>query len=908
MGNNNETTTKFKVDISELKSAMQDAKRQISVTNSEFKTISSSMDDWTKSTDGISAKLKQLSTNLASQKAVLSSLERQYELTVKEMGEGSVQADKLKIAINNQKAVINGTEKEIGKYEDALDELGDAESKAGDGFTVFKGVLANLVTQGINLAIDGVKALGGAMIGMVKESVGAYAEYEQLVGGVETLFKDSADTVMEYANNAYKTAGMSANEYMETATSFSASLLSALGGDTAESARIADMAITDMSDNANKMGTDICMIQNAYNGFAKQNYTMLDNLKLGYGGTQEEMKRLLSDAEKLSGKKYDISNLNDVFEAIHVIQTELDITGTTAKEASSTISGSVASMKSAWQNLLAGMADENANFDQLVTNLVESVTTMLGNVLPVATEAISGLGQLFTSLAPIIATELPALLDEVVPTLLTSVSALLEAILQAIMTALPTLTQTVIDVLKQIIDVLLDMTPQLTNTIIQIITILLNALSTALPQIVLAVVELVPEIIDALMSQLPTFIQACIDFLSAMVKAIPTVIQAIVTALPQIITSIIDGLLAGIDTLIQGAITLFMAIIQAIPVIIPIIIQNLPTIINAIIGGLLNAIPQLIQGAITLLMAIIQAIPVIVTELTNALPQIIDAILNTLLDNLPLLLDTAVQVLMAIVQAIPQIVVALGQALPQIIFTVMSMLGQLLIRLNEYVGQIIIKVVEWGAQLIVKAGVNAKGFIDKVIEFVKQLPEKVWTWLIKVITKVNTWGINLAKKGKKVAKDLMDAIINKVKEIPDKIKSVGSDIVRGLWNGINDMAGWIKDKISAFGDDVLNSLKDFFGIASPSKVMAKEVGKWLPEGIAVGIDKNAKSVMNAMRDLTAGTLVATRDGLNTASVIGGIGRGVVNNYTQNIYSPKQLSRLDIYRQSKNLLGYAGGGM
>ena len=227
-----------------------------------------------------------------------------------------------------------------------------------------------------------VAAGATAVAALTKSAVESYADYEQLVGGVETLFKDSAGIVQEYAANAFQTAGLSANDYMETVTGFSASLLQSVGGDTEEAARIADQAITDMADNANKMGSSIESIQNAYQGFAKQNYTMLDNLKLGYGGTKQEMERLLADAEKLSGVHYDISNLNDVYEAIHVVQGELGITGTTAEEASTTIQGSAAAMKAAWQNMLTGIADENADFDGLINNLVESVATFGENILP----------------------------------------------------------------------------------------------------------------------------------------------------------------------------------------------------------------------------------------------------------------------------------------------------------------------------------------------------------------------------------------------------------------------------------------------------------------------------------------------------------------------------------------------
>ena len=253
------------------------------------------------------------------------------------------------------------------------------------------GNVAGTAFKGIAVA-TGAAATGiGAL---TKSALDGYAAYEQLIGGVETLFKTSADVVTGYAENAYKTAGMSANQYMETVTSFSASLIQSLDGDTAKAAQVADMAITDMSDNANKMGTSIDMIQNAYNGFAKGNFTMLDNLKLGYGGTQEEMKRLLADATAISGIEYNISSFADVAEAIHVIQTEIGITGTTAKEASSTIEGSVASMKASWSNLVVGIADDNADLDSLINQFIDSATTALGNIIPRIEMILTGIGQL----------------------------------------------------------------------------------------------------------------------------------------------------------------------------------------------------------------------------------------------------------------------------------------------------------------------------------------------------------------------------------------------------------------------------------------------------------------------------------------------------------------------------------
>lgn len=275
----------------------------------------------------------------------------------------------------------------IGVDDQASKKIQDISSKLGSG-------LMTAAKVGTTAAIAGVTALTTA-------AAKNYAEYEQLVGGVETLFKKSADEVQKYADMAYKTAGLSANDYMSTVTSFSASLLQSLGGDTEKAAKYADRAVIDMADNANKMGTSIEMIQNAYQGFAKQNYTMLDNLKLGYGGTKTEMERLLADAEKISGMEFDISSFADVTEAIHIIQENMGIAGTTALEAKETIQGSLLAAKAAFTNFTVGLADENANTEELLNQLVESVVIAGSNIVPRVGEILGNIGTLLIENAPI---------------------------------------------------------------------------------------------------------------------------------------------------------------------------------------------------------------------------------------------------------------------------------------------------------------------------------------------------------------------------------------------------------------------------------------------------------------------------------------------------------------------------
>ena len=323
-----------------------------------------------------------------------------------------------------------------------------------------------------------VAAAGTAIVAIGKQAIEQYAEYEQLVGGVETLFKQSADTVMGYAENAYKTAGMSANEYMETVTSFSASLLQSLDGDTNAAAEKANLAITDMSDNANKMGTSMESIQNAYQGFAKQNYTMLDNLKLGYGGTKEEMQRLLEDAEKLSGIEYDISSYADIVDAIHVVQTEMGITGTTAKEASTTIQGSIDSMKSAYENFVTGLGDQNADIAELSTKLLESAEVVAGNLLPVIENILSSIGTMMQEKGPEMIEKFVSYAIEKLPQIIELGLKMVLSLVKGLANNLPKLVSSVLDMIATIVKTFVSSIPDIVSVGKQIVEGLWNGIKS----------------------------------------------------------------------------------------------------------------------------------------------------------------------------------------------------------------------------------------------------------------------------------------------------------------------------------------------------------------------------------------------------------------------------------------------
>lgn len=425
---------------------------------------------------------------------------------------------------------LNGTDEFNRDIDEATNKGSKLAGKLGSGLKT----AAKIGGAAITTAAAGVAAL-------TKASAENYAEYEQLVGGVETLFKNSADKVMQYADNAYKTAGMSANEYMSTVTSFSASLLQSLGGDTEAAADKADQAITDMSDNANKMGTSMEMIQNAYQGFAKQNFTMLDNLKLGYGGTQEEMKRLLADAEKLSGVKYDISSYADIVDAIHVIQTEMGITGTTAKEASSTIQGSLSSMKSAWQNLTVGIADENADIEGLINRFVDSVVTVGQNLIPRIEQIFLGIGTLIQKLAPVIGEALPQLISTVLPSLLSAGFSLLMGLIDGIMDNLDALIEAAFQVIDMLLDGIIDNLPRIVTMGIELIGKLAVGLIQAIPSLV----SKVPELIGALA-------QGFVDFSGKVVEIGINLVKSLWDGIKQMWKNVVSWAGNAISNLFGG--------------------------------------------------------------------------------------------------------------------------------------------------------------------------------------------------------------------------------------------------------------------------------------------------------------------------------------------------------------------
>ena len=571
---------------------------------------------------------------------------------------------------------LNSINKEINKIENNTNNASSGLGKFSAGL----GKIGSVGGAAFGAVAAGVGAATAAIGALTASSIKAYAEYEQLVGGVDTLFKNSSSKVQQYASEAYKTAGISANRYMETVTGFSAKLLQGLGGDTEKAADMADLAIRDMSDNANKMGTSMEVIIDTYQSLARGNYEMLDNLKLGYGGTQTEMARLINDSGVLGDTMTATAeNVNQIsfdkfIEAIHVVQDNMDITGTTAKEAETTISGSLNSMKASWENLLVGISNSEGDIDGLMDTLTDNITTFAGNILPVLGTALANIPKLIEKMLPTFIDAIPGLINDLLPQIVNSGIAIVQGLIDGMTQNIEIIGLGVMQIITSIVSAFIMMLPQIISLGMQLIVQLALGIAQAIPQLIPQIINVVIQIVNTLIENLPMLIQAALQLILALA-------QGLLQALPQLI--------AQIPVIIEN---LYSALTD--PAMIAMIIQAAIQLIIALAGGLIQALPQLVTMA----------------------PRVIAAIFKALKDN---------------------------------------------------------------------------------------------------ITKTN-W------------------------------LKLGKDILKGILNGLLDFGNVVKNTIKKVGKKITNEIKDFFGIESPSKLMKEEVGKYLPSGIAVGIEANTDSVLKSI--------------------------------------------------------------
>lgn len=725
---------------------------------------------------------------------------------------------------------------------------------ASDGTLKFD---TSLDTGGLQSGMGKVASVAQqALANLGRSALDSVGQLEQNVGGVETLFGDAADAVIASADRAYQTAGMSANDYMSTVTSFSASLLQSLGGNTEEAAKVADMAIIDMADNANKMGTSMDMIQNAYQGFAKQNYTMLDNLKLGYGGTKTEMERLLADAEKLTGVKYDINNLNDVYQAIHAVQEEMGITGTTAKEAASTLEGSMASAKAAWDNFMNGSGDADQLADAFAT-AADNIVKNLAEIIPRFAETLPALG------GAIIA-QIPGLVAAIVPAVLSAGQSVLKQLQDAVLDFdFAGTADKVVQMITGFIEG--DGLGSLLDTLVTIFTGIVNGISSMLPSLLPALIELISYVVTSLLDQLPAILDCALELILGLAQGILAALPVLIEALPEVISSIVEFLISAVPQIIDAGIELLMALVDALPVIIDALVDALPQIIKATVTALIAAAPQIVKAGIKLLGALIEAIPVIVVELAKAVPDIVAAIIDVLAELPGLIGEVFAEIVTDLVEWGQQMLSNASMAMSNMLSQVNSIIQELPGKIWTHLVNAVNKVIAWGQQMVSNASTAASNMLSKVSGIIQQLPGKVWDYLSQAAQKVVTWGTQLAQKGAAAATQLFNSIVNGLSSLPSKMAEIGSNIVSGIWNGISSGWDWLTNKVSDLANSLLDAAKDALGINSPSEEFADEVGRWIMPGAGKGLDKSMPATLKDMK-AKAGELVSAMRAEMSASV------------------------------------------
>lgn len=678
---------------------------------------------------------------------------------------------------------------------------------------------AKSVAKGISVAVGA----GATAIGLLtKKAVDSYSDYEQNAGGIKKLYGDAYDSVMKNAVNAYKTSGMSANKYMETATQFSASLISSLKGNSEEASKQTEVAMRAISDNWNTFGGDLESITDAYKGFSKQNYTMLDNLKLGYGGTKEEMERLIDDANeyaKTIGKASDMSidSFSDIVTAIELVQEKQGVAGTTAKEAQTTIQGSLNMTKMAWENLLVAFGNTEVegyldNVGEAVDTFVSSATVAFNNVLPVVEKAFQGIVQAIGAVIPIINKELPTMISTLLPSLLTSATALVSGIVSA----LPALLSSIVETIPTIISTLMTQVDW---------SGIYTSMSEALSSVVTVFQELGTEVFewftgDGLAQLIQCGTQWIVGLSQGLIEGIPNLLEQ---ALPMIL-QFAESLRANFGTIVDAGIEFLQNLAQGIANGLPQLIAYVPQIIIEFCGLINDNLPKLLVAGVQMLITLGQGI-------INAIPD--------LLANIPKIFEAVIAVWSALNW------IDLGKNLIKWVTDGIKNLSSQIPNAVKTIGQNaknFFSNIDWSG-----AGHNA---IKLIATAVRSIGNLVWTAVG-----------NIGKSA-----------FNSFKNI--NWADLGSNLVRGIWNGISNMTGWIINLIGGFTNKVLKSIKGFFGIHSPSKKTAW-VGKMLMYGMSKGIDDNASEVISSMADMGK-EVMKEADSMSVKASVKAIGESVTD--------------------------------
>lgn len=800
---------------------------------------------------------------------------------------------------------------EIGELSDAADDLGDAAEDAGDGtkdlgesardsgdgFSVLDGAVATFIGNGLTALVSAI----GDAISTFAELSESTQEYRENMSKLDTA-TSAAGMDADYITQAYSQLyGVLGDETATTTTisNFeklgvsmqdmdslldSATGIWAVYGDSIpldglaesvnETAKVGQITGT-MADAINWASASNDTWTNALSGNAAALSAFQSGVSQGMSAEDAFNEALAACGDEQERQQLIISTLNGLYADSAETYRENNASIIDAREATVNYQDAVAGVGAAMEPLQTTMTNFKANLISGVSPALQELSDAFMDVITGADGAEEGIASAVTGLVDTVS----SMASDLLPQLLEMGTQILGGIMQGLAQSTPTLMATVSDMILQLI----------------------QAITAFLPQFAEAAVTIAGSIVTQLTAFVPQLLQAATTLLMAIVDAVPMIVNTLVPMLPQLITAIVTALLGAVPQLLQAATTLLMAIVNALPTLITALTAALPQILTAITNCLQASIPVLLQAAITLLMAIVDALPTIIDALVAAIPVIITTLVDFFTNNIDTILDAAIQLLMALVDAIPEILVALGNALPQIISAILN------------------AVVDAVPKLLKKSRELFGKIMEALGELLGKLPGKMLEVRDSIVNGIRN---SLGSIGSAAA-DIVSAIWDHIKELPGMMLDVGRDLVEGLWNGISDMVGWIGDKISGFGDSVLGGLKDFFGIASPSKVMRDEVGKFLPAGIAIGIEDSTLSAVKSVRsmaDKLRNTAVESLNGMtsgaayrmqqNPMTAAVRKNAAVVNNYyktdnsrtvNQTNNSPKALSRLEIYRQTNNAL-------
>ena len=748
--------------------------------------------------------------------------------------------------------IVIDTEIDDSGASEGIKKLGSKIS--GVASSAFKGI-----TVATAAATAGITAL-------VKESVDGFASYEQLVGGVETLFKNSANVVEEYAGKAYMSAGMSANQYMDTITSFSASLIQSLKGDTAKAAEVGNQAVIDMSDNVNKMGSNMEDVQNAYRGFSKQNYTMLDNLKLGYGGTKQEMERLLQDAEKLTGKHYDVSNFADITEAIHAIQTQMGITGTTAKEASSTIEGSLNSMKAKWKDVVTSIARDDADLESEISSFIGTVETFGKNIIPRIEQILKGIGELINRIIPSIMEELPNILSDILPDLVDCGVNMIDSMIKGFSNSSSQLIDCVMKCSNILLNGFLDISANLVGSGSMFIYDLAEGIVDALPNLFETLRNGLDDSTTVISECLPYLIEGGIDLVEGLGQGIAESIPTVLDDVGEILDTILFCIEEYTPRFIEGGLKLILTLGEGILNAVPRLLNIIPEIVNSILNVILNSLPLIMDSMDSFIDILINSILEIVPKLSEIIPTIFQSIVLFINEHLMDIVNKGADIVLKLAEGIlisvPVIIAAIPVILSSLIDTITSNLPSIL----EKGVEIVLKLVEGLLKALPQLILAIPQLIKSICLCIgEHLPEILWMgcqiiWeLIKGIAQIIP---TLLSEFPRICISILEAF-----KSFDFIQ-IGVWILQGIGQGILDTIGWLIDKAVEACEGVYESIKDFFGIHSPSHLMRDNIGNNLVLGIGVGFDKeipdlkddiegNLDDIVNSMQAVVGGEIAYT---------------------------------------------------